>query len=142
MAADAGQLDAQASLANYLLRKDSVEGFGKALALLEQAAASGHQDGTIHLAAVLGAGPEASRRDPKRALELLTEVKDEFDFDPTYFEIRAAAYAMLGEFAQAQKEQKQALQKARRLGWDLADPQARLASYAASKPWVGNFFVY
>ena len=142
MAADAGHSDAQAALANYLVRTNTAEGFAKAQDLLEKATASGHKDGKFHLAAVLAAGPDASRRDPNRALELLAQVKSNLDFDPTFFEIRAAAYAMLGDFAEAQDAQKRALQKARKLGWDLTDPQARLVSYAESKPWVGNFFAY
>jgi TonB family protein len=142
MAADAGESDAQAALANYLMRTNTAEGFAKAQDLLEKAAASGHRDGKFLLAAVLAAGPDASRRDPKRSLELLTQVKNDLDFDPTFFEIRAAAYAMLGDFAEAQASQKRALQRARRLGWDLTDPQGRLSNYAESKPWVGNFFAY
>ena len=142
MAADAGQTNAQAALAYYLLRTNSGEDFGKAQDLLEKAAASSHPEGKFRLAAMLAAAPEASRRDPKRALELLAQVNDELDSDPTFFEIRAAAKAMMGEYAEAQKDQKLALQKARKLGWDLTVPQARLASYADSKPWAGNFFVY
>jgi TonB family protein len=142
MAADSGDPDAQAAIASYLLRKNTVEDFGKAQDLLEKAAASGQRDGKFHLAALLAAGPDAARRDPGRALELLSQVKNEVDFDPTFFEIRAAGKAMLGEFAEAQQDQKQALKTAKKLGWDLQDLQARLASYAASKPWTGNFFVY
>jgi len=142
MAADAGLANAQAALAFHLLRTNVREDFGKAQDLLEKAAASGHPEGKFRLAAMLAAGPEASRRDPKRALELLAQVKDEVDSDPSFFEIRAAAKAMMGEYAEAQLDQKQALQKARKLGWNLTDSQARLASYADSKPWTGNFFVY
>jgi hypothetical protein len=142
MAADAGLANAQAALGFHLLRTNAREDFGKAQDLLEKAAASGHPEGKFRLAALLAAGPEASRRDPKRALELLAQVQDEVDSDPTFFEIRAAAKAMMGEYAEAQLDQKQALQKARKLGWDLTDSQARLASYADSKPWTGNFFVY
>jgi TonB family protein len=142
MAADAGLANAQAVLAYHLLRTNSREDFGKAQDLLEKAAASGHPEGKFRLAALLAAGPDASRRDPKRGLELLAQVKEEVDSDPTFFEIRAAAKAMMGEYAEAQLDQKQALQTARKLGWDLTDSQARLASYADSKPWTGNFFVY
>jgi TonB family protein len=143
MAADAGQPDAQAALANYLLRtRTGAEAFGKAQDLLEKAAASDHRDGKFYLAAVLAAGPDASRRDPKRAIEMLDQVKGEVDFDPTFFEIRAAARAMLGDFAGAEKDQLLALQKAKKLQRDLTDPQARLAGYAASKAWTGNFFAY
>jgi hypothetical protein len=142
MAADAGQHDAQAALASYLLRTASPDDFGKAQDLLEKAAASDHAEGKFYLAALLAAGPDSARRDPGRALVLLEQVKDSFDFDPTWFEIRAAAKAMLGEFAAAQKDQKAALQKAQKLGWDTKDLQARLSGYAASKPWTGNFFLY
>jgi TPR repeat protein len=142
MAADAGLANAQAALAFHLLRTNAREDFGKAQDLLEKAAAAGHPEGKFRLAALLAAGPDASRRDPKRGLELLAQMKEEVDSDPTFFEIRAAAKAMMGEYAEAQLDQKQALQKARKLGWDLTDSQARLASYVDSKPWTGNFFVY
>ena len=141
MAADAGQADAQAALANYLLRRSpDAEALGKAQALLEKSAALGNRDGRYELAALLATAPDAGRRDPKRSLELLGRVMQYFDFDPTAFEIRAAARAMLGDFVAAQADQKTALQKAKKLGWNLTDQQARLASYAASKPWTGYFF--
>lgn len=142
MAADAGQSDAQTALANYLLRTRTGEELKHAQDLLEEAAASGHKDGKFYLAAILAAGPDASRLDPKRALDLLEEVRSDLDLDPTFFEVRAAAKAMLGEFAQAQDDQKVALLKARKLGWDIKPSEARLANYAASKTWTGNFFVY
>ena len=47
---------------------------------------------------------------------------------------------MLGDFEEAQKEQKTALQRAKKLGWDTRDQEARLADYAASKAWEGNLF--
>ena len=142
-AADAGQIEAQASLANYLLRNhpDAVA-YDKALALLEKSAASGNRDGRFQLAAVLATAPDAARRDPVRAMELLALIKDEVDFDPTFFEVRAAAQAMAGKFAEAQEDQKGALLKAKKLGWDLTPARARLADYEASKPWTGNLFAY
>jgi TonB family protein len=143
LAADAGQSEAEASLANYLLRNRPDAGaFDKALGLLEKSAASGNRDGRFHLAALLATAPDAAQRDPKRSLELLDQVAGEMNFDPTFFEVRAAAHAMLGEFLEAQADQKDALLKAKRLGWDLKDPQARMANYTASKPWTGNLFAY
>jgi TonB family protein len=143
LAADAGQSEAQASLANYLLRNNPDAGaFDKALALLEKSAASGNRDGKFHLAALLATAPDAARRNPAHSLELLEQVASEVDFDPTYLEVRAAAHAMLGKFAEAQADQKGALAKAKKLGWDLTDVQVRLASYAASRPWTGNLFAY
>jgi hypothetical protein len=49
---------------------------------------------------------------------------------------------MLGNFEAAQKDQKTAVSRARKYGWNLGDQQARLASYQASKPWTGNLFAY
>jgi len=143
LAANASQADAQTSLANYLLRKKTdAEALGKAQDLLEKAVSSGHRDGKFFLAALLSTGPDPARRDPKRALDLLDELKNDFDFAPTYFEIRAATQAMLGDFVTAQADQKAALQLARKLGWDLTDAQARLSAYASSKAWTGNLFAY
>jgi TonB family protein len=146
-AADAGQSDAQAVLANYLLRQDpSAENFSKAQALLEKSAASGNPDGKYHYAALLAAGPDAAQRDPQQALaliqEVMSEVMSEVKLYPTSFEIRAAAQAMLGDFAGAQETQTRALKMARKMSWDTKDQEARLASYAASKPWTGDLFAY
>jgi TonB family protein len=141
MAADVGQPDAQTLLANYLLRKDPEHASGKAQDLLEKAAASGHRDGKFYLAGVLATGPDAARRDPRRALDLLEQVRGELDFDPAFFEVRAAAHAMLGDFTEAQNDQKKALLKATNFGWDTKDQKARLENYTASKPWTGNLLV-
>jgi hypothetical protein len=81
------------------------------------------------LAALLATSPDDARRDPKRALEPLEQVMPYVDFDPTAFEVRAAAKAMLGDFVGAQADQKTALQE-------------RMASYAASTPWTGDLFAY
>jgi uncharacterized protein len=142
MAADAGQVDAQTLLATHLLRKDSVNSAGKAQDLLDKAAASGHRDAMFNLAGLLATGPDAARRDPRRALALLEQVKDEFDFDPAFFEVSAAAHAMLGDFTQAQADQKSAVRRAQKFGWNPKDQLARLESYAASKTWTGNLFAF
>ena len=143
MAADAGQSDAQVALANYLLReKPDSDSLTKALNLLEKAAASDSRDGKYYLAAILATADDAARRNPKRALELLAKMENDFEFDPTFFEIRAAADALLGDFEAAQDDQKVAMRRARKYGWNLTDLQTRLASYTASKPWTGNLFVY
>jgi uncharacterized protein len=143
LAADAGRADAQFSLASYLIKDGEGPGDnGKAQDLLEKAAASGSRDGMFYLAAVLATGPDAARRNPARSLDLLERVKNDFHLDPAFFEVRAAAKAQLGDFEGAQKDQKVALQKAKKFGWDPTDQQARLESYEQSKPWTGNLFVY
>ena len=60
--------------------------------------------------------------------------------DPTAWEIRAAAQAASGNYAEAQKDQKKALSIARRLGWDVAPQQARLDKYARGSAWAGDLF--
>jgi TonB family protein len=142
-AADAGQAEAQAALANYWLRsRPSAAAMDKAFVLLERASASENRDGKFHLAALLATSPYAARRDPQRAIELLAQIEKEVDFDPYFFEIRAAAQAMNGNFAAAQEDQARAMKMARKLGWNSKDAQARLASYADSKPWTGNLFTF
>jgi TonB family protein len=141
-AADGRQSDAQAALANYLLRTDpGAESLGKAHQLLEKSAAAGNRDGKYNLAALLATAPDAAHRDPQRALALLEEVR-EFKLYPVAFEIRAAAQAMLGDFAGAQANQTKALKMAKKLSWDTQGQEARLASYAASKSWTGDLFAY
>lgn len=143
LAADAGQVEARAALANYLLRNNPDAGaLDKAVRLLESAAAAGNRDGKFHLAAVLATSPEGARRDARRALDLLAQIESEMDFDPYFFEVRAAAQAMLGNFAEAQEAQKRALREARRFDWNSKDAEARLAGYAESKPWTGNLFTF
>lgn len=139
MAAAAGQADAQVSLANYLLGKNGdATPLATALDLLERAVASGSHDGKFTLAALLAASPDATRRDPSRALVMIEQMMPEVDSDPAAFEIRAAAHAMLGNFEEAQRDQKTARNKARKYGWDLAPQQARLAAYEAKTPWTGT----
>jgi TonB family protein len=142
-AAAADQADAQVMLANYILRGEpGPEETAKALTWLERAAKNGSRDGKFYLAALLAAGVDGSRRDPERALKVLGEVMRDMDDDPTAFEIRAAANAMLGKFTEAQKDENKALRMAQDLGWETASQQARLASYVASKPWTGDLFAF
>jgi tetratricopeptide (TPR) repeat protein len=130
-------------IANYILRGEpGPEETGKALTWLERAASHGSRDGKFYLAALLAAGVDAGRRDPERALKVLKDVMRDMDDDPTAFEIRAAANAMLGNFTEAQKDQRKALRMAQDLGWETASQQLRLASYVASKSWTGDLFAF
>ena len=69
--------------------------------------------------------------------EVLT-VKEDLGGDPTEFEIRAAAQAASGQFAKAVESEQQALAMAKRLKWDLAPLNERLAHYQSAQPWYGN----
>jgi TonB family protein len=142
-AAAADQADAQVMLANYILRGEpGPEEVAKALTWLERAATNGSRDAKFYLAALLSVGVDPARRDPQRALTVLKEVMRDVDDDPTAFEVRAAAYAMLGNYVEAQKDQRKALRMAQSLGWETASQQARLNTYVASKPWTGDLFAF
>jgi uncharacterized protein len=142
-AAAADQSDAQVSIANYLLRgKPTAEDVAKARTWLERAAAHENRDAKFYLAALLAAGPDEASRDPKRSLELLKGVMRDMDQDPTSFEIRAAANAMLGNFDTAKKDQAKALKMAKSLDWDLAPQQARLGAYERNQPFTGDLFAF
>jgi TonB family protein len=141
MAAAAGQADAKFALANYTLNHEpDALADPQVFALLEDAASTWHRDGTLFLAALLAAGPDAAHRDPKRALELMSKIAPLVDFEPTSFEIRAAAHANLGDFEAAQREQKRALKDARNLGWNVTPLMARLTGYETGQAWSGFLF--
>jgi TPR repeat protein len=141
MAADAGQPQAQIALANELMRDTpGGDAFMRAHELLGKAVASGNQDGRFYLAALLVGDPDSARRDPRRALALLDEVSR--DEDPTTDEMRAAAQSQLGDFAAAARNQKRAIEQARKLKWDLKPQVERLESYEKQQAWAGLLLVY
>lgn len=142
LAAAGGDPAAKFALANYTLghEKDATAD-PVVFAWLEDAAKAGHRDATLTLAALLAAGPDASRRDPSRALALLDKSKWTFDFDPTAQEVIAAAQAQSKDFVQAVNAQKRALGLARKYGWDLAPLQDRLSKYQGGSTWTGNLMV-
>jgi TPR repeat protein len=142
-AGSAGNPDAQHELANYYLQKSpdaaalasAVDWFGKAVA-------GGSRNAQFYFAALLATGPDATLRDPARALDLIEKAKPDFGMNPIWFEIRAAAYAGTGDFQKAQEDQTAAVSKAKRLGWNTAPQSARLAEYKAGKSWSGDLFAF
>jgi hypothetical protein len=142
-AAEADQPDAQVTLAQYALRgSPDVAATEQAKLWLERAVASGNRDGMLYLSALLAATPVAALRDPARALHLLESVKRDLPHDPTECEIRAAAQAASGDFAQAAKSAREAIGLATRLHWDLSPLNERLASYETRQPWFGNLLAF
>ena len=109
---------------------------------LQRAAAQNNHDGELYLAALLAAAADPRRRDPQRALELLQKAFQDVDDDPTPFEIRAAAQAAEGQFADAARSEKKAIRRAHALRWDVSPLAARLAAYQAGKPWYGDLLDY
>lgn len=142
-AAEADQPDAQVTLAGIALRGDPTEeDIERARIWLERAAASNNPDGKLYLAALLAAAPSDRARNPDRSLELTQSILKSYDDDPTIFEIRAAAFAAKGQFAEATKEQKAALKMAKRLSWDVTPQAARLARYESGQPWFGDLLAF
>ena len=109
---------------------------------LAQAAAQGNTAAQSYLSALLAASPQAAERDPARALRLEQKAYRHVGIDPTGEEIRAAAYATEGHFAHAVKVEREAIGKARRLGWSLSPLQQRLARYKSGQPWYGDLLDY
>ena len=138
-AAEADQPSAQVTLASFALRGSPDEKSVRIAATwLERAAASGDHDGMYYLAALLAATDVAPLRDPKRALALLEKLPAVQAINPTAVEVRAAALAALGNYAEAVKAQRHALSRASALHWDPAPLDERLARYQAQQPWYGN----
>lgn len=143
MAADQNEPNAEVTLAIGAMR--GVAGFGdsaQAKGWLQKAAAQGNHDGELYLAALLAAAPDPRLRDSNGALELMQRAVKGIYHDPTPFEVRAAAQAAAGDFADAVKSEKGAISRAYSLGWDLSPLQERLAAYQAGKPWYGDLLDY
>jgi uncharacterized protein len=142
-AAEADQPDAQVTLARYALRgTPRPEDLARARVWLERAAAQDHHEGKLYLAALLAAAPAKEMRDPNRALTLIQQVFKDEDDDPAAFEVRAAAQASTGMFADAVKSQRRAISMAERLSWDLTPLKERLARYESNQPWYGDLLVF
>ena len=138
-AAQSGQPDAEVTLAMYALRgHPDEERLRQAKLWLEQAAASDNHDGKLYLAALLAASPDPASRDSKRALTLLDDVFRGVRDDPIAFEIRAAAQASAGQYAEAVTSESKAVAMAKNLFWEIAPLNERLSSYSAKQPWYGE----
>jgi TPR repeat protein len=138
-AAQADQSDAQVSLAEYLLKDmPSTEALQGAVLWLERAVKQNNITAKLLLASILAANPFADLRDPARALALTDGMQHTYKQDPSFWEIRAAAFASRTDYNAAIKAQSQALNEATRLGWDLAPLQQRASLYASHQPFRGD----
>ncbi|HEY1888846.1 MAG TPA: energy transducer TonB [Steroidobacteraceae bacterium] len=143
MAADQNEPNAEVTLAMGAIRGSP--GFGDmawAKGWLERAAAQNNHDGELYLSALLAATADPRVRDPQRALELLQKAFQDINDDPTPFEIRAAAQAAEGQFADAVKSEQKAISRAHALRWDVSPLEARLTVYRSGKPWYGELLDY
>jgi TPR repeat protein len=139
LAAANGRAEAKFALANYRLRKDpAATSDATVFAWLEDAAKAGHRDATLYLAALLAASPDASRRDPARALALVDLKHWDFEADPAAFEVIAAAYAQSAKFSDAVDAQQRAIRTAQKYRWNTAALDKRLETFQAGSAWTGN----
>jgi hypothetical protein len=129
-------------LATELLRvKPDAADVARARELLEKAAAADHAGAMYFLADLLleaGSAPA----DPRRSLELLGDVMKDLEDDPSAYEVRAAALSQTGAFEGAIAAQKRAVAKARKLDWDVAPQEERLALYTNGQPWTRRLLDY
>ncbi len=142
LAANKGHHDAEVTLATELLRaRPDAADVARARGLLEKAVAGDHVSARYFLSDLLleaGSAPA----DPRRSLELLGDVMKYVEQDPTAFEIRAAALSQTGDFGAAVAAQKRALARARKLHWDVAPQEERLALYSKNQPWTRRLVDY
>jgi TonB family protein len=142
-AAQADQPDAQVSLADYLLRDKTNESNVKgALVWLERAASHGNDAAKMRLAAILAADPSPDIRNPGRALSLVDSLERGHKYDPSLWEIKAAAAAAHSEFKTAVKAQAEAVSRAKALEWDVTAMTARQQDYASNQTWTGNLLAF
>ncbi len=136
LSAQQGYVDAQMTLATIMARTRDTQ--DKTLFWLERAASAKDAGGRRRLAAFLASTPLEPARDPQRAFALAAELIRADQEDPLLFEIRAAARAGLNEFSAAAADEKIAIKKAARLGWDTQEMNERLANYTSGRSWFGE----
>jgi hypothetical protein len=141
-AADGGSGSAAVVLAEGLLRGIPVQAqVAEARGLLARAAATDSYYARKHAAALLAASPVQAVHDGALALKLAQRLlAGEIQTDPQMFEVVAAAYAANQDFREANAQQRVAVDKAHRLGWNTAAMEQRLSAYRADRLWTGDLF--
>jgi len=80
--------------------------------------------------------PNEEVADPNLALEVMAELSDKnYSDDITRFEIKAAAYAALGNFKKAISYQEDAIDEAEDLSADTTELKVNMALYKKKKLW-------
>ncbi len=134
--------DAQVELAKLALKTGAGYDPKKGVFWLERAAVQNNINSQKYLAAVLAASPDETLRDSARALGLIDVVLKKDRGDILAQEIRAAALAASGKFADATTAQTKALVAAERRSWDLTDLNQRLETYQSGKAWYGDLLTF
>lgn len=93
---------------------------------LERAAARKYPPAMKALAAALTTAPVS---DPARSLSISEELLKRYSFDPAVHELRANAYAVLGDFKKAVSAQTEAAERAQKLNWSRVGIEQALEDY-------------
>lgn len=107
----------------------------KAIDFFQQAVNQQHPKSKVKLAWILATEKEESFSDPQKALQLITEVYDKYLDRVTAYETLAVAQAANGQFENAIKSQKSALNFAKKIGIEADAVQRRLTSYEQRTAW-------
>lgn len=125
------------TLINRAVALKAIKQYGKAIADYEQSIRLDpkHARALSNLGWILATCPEESLRNGKRAVELATKACQLTKFkEPNYLDALAAACAEAGDFAQAIRYEKQALESSRFARQYGGAARQRLKSYEEMKP--------
>lgn len=107
----------------------------QAIEWLNHAVAGGHEKAAMRLAWILATDTNDSVRDPKRAMELVTNISEKYPDQLRANENLAAAQAANGIFDEAIKNQKTAINLAKKIDYPLTELEARLVAYQQHQAW-------
>lgn len=110
----------------------------RARPLLDHAAATDDVPNARRAVTLLACSEDAGLRAPDLALAIARRLSVD-DPDPLTAEAIAAARASSGDFRGAADAERDALKRAKKLGWNVTAMQARLDGYAAEKQCRGDF---
>jgi len=134
-AAHNGQSDARQLLSSVASRINTLESHQKAIDYLKDIK---HLTAPtqLSLAWMLAISPFEKISDPSKSLDIVDKMSSKiFTDDITLYEIKAAAYAALGNFKKAVNLQEDALEEAEDREADTESIKAHLASYQKKQKW-------
>lgn len=133
--AHSGWSEAKQLLATVASHVNKLESHKKAIEFLD-----GVEDMSastkINYAWMLAISPFKEISNPKKSLEIIDDIpRKAFKDDITRYEIKAAAYAAMGDFEEAIELQEEALKEAEDRGADIEKILAHLSSYKNNQRW-------
>lgn len=134
---------AQVALASHLMHTRTDEASrNEAFEWMRRASDARHREGMLLFAAMLVSWPDSTRREADRAIALLDELGNAFDYDPASSEIRAMALAAKGDFEGAKRAQSISIRAAKKLKWDTSRQTERLRAYERGQLLDGELIAF